>query len=54
MYLVVMPEVAKLKLLIKEIEIVDKRDVIVQLRATKISIVESFKDFLIELTGLKY
>ena len=37
-----------------KIEIVDKRDVIVQLKATKISIVELFKDLLIELKGFKY
>ena len=37
-----------------KIEIVDKRDVIVQLKASKISIVELFKDLLIELKGLKY
>ena len=37
-----------------KIEIVDKRDVIVQLKASKISIVELFKDLLIELKGFKY
>ena len=37
-----------------KIEIVDKRDVVVQLKASKISIVELFKDLLIELKGLKY
>ena len=37
-----------------EIEIVDKRDVVVQLKASKISIVELFKDLLIELEGFKY
>ena len=37
-----------------KIEIIDKRDVIVPLKATKISIVESFKDLLIELKGFKY
>ena len=36
------------------IETVDKRDVIVQLKASKISIVELFKDLLIELKGFKY
>ena len=35
-------------------EIVDKRDVIVQLKASKISIVDLFKDLLIELKGFKY
>ena len=37
-----------------KIEIVAKRDVIVQLKASKISIVELFKDLLIELKGFKY
>ena len=37
-----------------KIEIVDKRDVIVQLKASKISVVELFKDLLIELKGFKY
>ena len=37
-----------------EIEIVDKRDVVVQLKASEISIVELFKDLLIELKGFKY
>ena len=37
-----------------KIEIVDKRDVIVQLKASKISIKELFKDLLIELKGFKY
>ena len=37
-----------------KIEIVDKKDVIVQLNASKISIVELFKDLLIELKGFKY
>ena len=36
------------------IEIVDKRDVIVQLKASKLSIIELFKDLLIELKGFKY
>ena len=37
-----------------KIEIVDKRDVVVQLKVSKISIFELFKDLLIELKGLKY
>ena len=37
-----------------KIEIVDKRDVIVQLKASKISIKELFKGLLIELKGFKY
>ena len=37
-----------------KIKIVDKRDVIVQLKASKIGIVELFKDLLIELKGFKY
>ena len=37
-----------------KIEIVDKRDVAVQLKASEISIVELFKDLLIELRGFKY
>ena len=37
-----------------KIEIVDKRDVAVQLKASKISIVELFKDLLIELRGFIY
>ena len=37
-----------------KIEIVDKRDVIVQLKASKICIVELFKELLIELKGFKY
>ena len=36
------------------IEIVEKRDVIVQIKASKIGIVELFKDLLIELEGFKY
>ena len=36
------------------VEIVDKIDVAVQLKASKISIVELFKDLLIELKGFKY
>ena len=35
-------------------EIADKRDALVQLKASEISIVELFKDLLIELKGLKY
>ena len=37
-----------------KIEIADKIDVIVQLKASKISIKELFKDLLIELKGFKY
>ena len=37
-----------------KIEIVDKGDVVVQLKASEISIKKLFKDFLIELKGLKY
>ena len=37
-----------------KIEIVNKKDVVVQLKASKISIVELFKDLLIELKGFKY
>ena len=37
-----------------KIEIVDRRDVIVQLKASEISIVELFKDLLIEFKGFKY
>ena len=37
-----------------QIEIVDKKDVIVQLKASEISIKELFKDLLIELKGFKY
>ena len=36
------------------IEIIDERDVIVQLKASKISVVELSKDLLIELKGFKY
>ena len=39
---------------IYKIEIVDKRDVVVQLKASEISVVELFKDLLIELRGFKY
>ena len=37
-----------------KIEIVDKKDKIVQLKASKINIVELFKELLIELKGFKY
>ena len=37
-----------------KIEIVDRRDVIVQLKASEISMVELFKGLLIELKGFKY
>ena len=37
-----------------KIGIVDKRYVVVQLKASEISIVELFKDLLIELKGFKY
>ena len=37
-----------------KIEIIDKRDVIVQLKASEISIKQLFKDLLIELKGFKY
>ena len=37
-----------------KIEIIDKRDVVVQLKASENSIVELFKDLLIELKGFKY
>ena len=37
-----------------KIEIVDKRDVIVQLKASEISIKELFKDLLVELQEFKY
>ena len=37
-----------------KIKSVDKRDVIVQLKASKISIIELFKELLIELKGFKY
>ena len=37
-----------------KIEIADKRYGIVQLRASKISVVELFKNLLIELKGFKY
>ena len=37
-----------------KIKIVDKKYVIVQLKASKISLKELFKDLLIELKGFKY
>ena len=37
-----------------KIEIVDKRDVIIQLKASKIVIIELFKDLMIELKGFNY
>ena len=37
-----------------KIEIVDKRDVVIQLKASEISIKELFKDLLTELKGFKY
>ena len=37
-----------------KIEIVHKRDIVVQLKASKISIAKLFKDLLIELKGFKY
>ena len=37
-----------------KVEIVDKRDVAAQLKASKIRIVELFKDLLVELKGFKY
>ena len=37
-----------------KIEIVDKRDVVAQLKASEIVIKEFFKDLLIELKGFKY
>ena len=37
-----------------KIEIVDEKDVIVQLKASKINIKDLFKDLLIELKGIKY
>ena len=35
-------------------EIIDKRDVVVQLRASEVSIKKLFKDLMIELKGFKY
>ena len=37
-----------------KIEFVDKKDVIVQLKASELSIAELFKELLIELKGFKY
>ena len=37
-----------------KVEIVDKKDVIVQLKSSKISIENLFKDFLVEMKGFKY
>ena len=37
-----------------KIEIVDKRDVVIQLKASEISIKELFKDLLTELKGFKH
>ena len=37
-----------------KIEIADKRDIVLQLKASKISIVELFKDLLIELKRFEY
>ena len=37
-----------------KIEIVDKRDVVIQLKASELSVKEFFKDLLIELKGFKY
>ena len=37
-----------------KVEIVDKRDVVTQLKASKVSIKELFKDLLIELKGFTY
>ena len=37
-----------------KIEIVDKRDVIVQLKTSELSIIELFKNLLNELKGFKY
>ena len=37
-----------------KIEIVDKKDVVLQLKSSEISIVELFKDLLIELKKFKY
>ena len=37
-----------------KIEIIDKKDVITQLKSSEISIKNSFKDLLIELKGFKY
>ena len=40
--------------IIRKFEIVYKRDVVVQLKASEIVIKEFFKDLLIELKGFKY
>ena len=37
-----------------KIEIIDKRDPIIQLKASKVSIIDFFKDLLSEIKGLKY
>ena len=37
-----------------KIEIVNKRDIVLQLKASKISIKKLFKDLLIDLKGFKY
>ena len=37
-----------------KIEIVDRRDVVIQLKSSEVSLKELSKDFLIELKGLKY
>ena len=37
-----------------KIQIVDKKDVIIQLKSSEISLKELFKDFLIEMKGFKY
>ena len=37
-----------------KIEIIDKRDVIVQLKTSELSIIELFKNLLNELKGFKY
>ena len=37
-----------------KIEILDKKDVIVQLKSSEISTIELFKDLLVELKGFKY
>ena len=41
-------------MIIHKLEIVYKRDVVVQLKASEIVIKEFFKDLLIELKGFKY
>ena len=37
-----------------KIEIVDKRDVVIQLKSSEIAIIELFKNLLVELKGFKY